>query len=125
MRRFLLDENVNPAIRTQLARLAPEVSVWIVGDPGSVPLGTPDPVILDWCEDHDVMLVTNNRHSMPQHLRDHLAQGRHMPGIILLTATLDVGDVLDGLMLISGASLPGEYQDSYIYLSYILGKAPS
>lgn len=121
----MLNENVNPAIRTQLARLAPEMDVWIVGDPGSVPLGTPDPAILEWCEDHDVMLVTNNRHSMPYHLKDHLAKGRHIPGIILLTVALDIGEIIQGLLLVWGAALPREYEDSYVYLSQVLGKEAS
>lgn len=118
---FLLDENVTPALRTQLARIAPEIPVWIVGDPGTVPRGTPDPDILEWCEDYEIMLVTNNRHSMPEHLQNHLAKGRHVPGIIFLSSKLDFGDVLNGLILVSGASLPSEYQDIYVYLHHILG----
>jgi hypothetical protein len=99
--------------------------VWIVGDPGSVPFGTPDPAILEWCEDHDVILVTNNRHSMPNHLRDHLAKGRHVPGIIFLSVALDFGEVIEGLVLVWGASLPREYEDTYAYLSNIIGKGSS
>lgn len=71
------------------------------------------------------MLVTNNRHSMPYHLKDHLAKGRHIPGIILLTVALDIGEIIQGLLLVWGAALPREYEDSYVYLSQVLGKEAS
>jgi hypothetical protein len=62
---------------------------------------------------------------MPQHLKDHLARGRHIPGIIFLTVALDIGEIVEGLMLVWGASLPREYEDSYVYLSQIIGKTVS
>lgn len=81
---YLLDENVDPLYGTQLLRSAPELRVWAVGDPSAPPKGTLDPEILLWCEEWDFTLVTNNRHSMPLHLADHLAAGRHIPGISFL-----------------------------------------
>jgi hypothetical protein len=62
---------------------------------------------------------------MPNHLRDHLAKGRHVPGIIFLSLALDFGEIIEGLVLVWGASLLGEYEDTYVYLSYIMGKGSS
>jgi hypothetical protein len=82
--RFLLDENLAPALVSGLRREAPALVIWRVGEPLVPPLGTPDPEILRWCEAHDCVLITNNRRSMPGHLRDHLTVGHHVPGILLI-----------------------------------------
>ncbi|HEY0657898.1 MAG TPA: DUF5615 family PIN-like protein, partial [Pyrinomonadaceae bacterium] len=70
--RYLLDENVNPILRFALLRSEPNLIVWQVGMLGAPTLGTSDPEILIWCEENAFVLVTNNRKSMPVHLKDHL-----------------------------------------------------
>jgi hypothetical protein len=114
--RYLLDEHIDPALRTQMLRTAPDLEVWIIGDPGAPPRGTLDPDILIWCEDNDFVLVTNNRRSMPRHLNDHLALGQHVPGILVINPTMTIGQLIDELMLIAGASEANEYRDLILYL---------
>ena len=114
--RYLLDENVEPAFRTALLQHDSTIIVWKIGDPGVPPTGTKDPEILDWCEDNQFMLVTNNRKSMPEHLSDHLAKGRHIPGILELNPNMSVGETVEELALIWGASDLLEYQDLILYL---------
>jgi hypothetical protein len=114
--RYLLDEHIPPVYRTQLLRDEPELTVWAIGDPGAPPLGTPDPQILAWCEMHSFLLVTNNRKSMPQHLADHLAQGGHIPGILVINLDIGIGQMIAELTLIAGASREDEYQDLIVYL---------
>jgi hypothetical protein len=48
---------------------------------------------------------------MPGHLQAHLATGRHIPGILVLTPDLTIGAILEQLLLIWGASEAEEYQD--------------
>jgi hypothetical protein len=85
--------------------------VWRIGDPGAPLEGTPDPVILEWCEAGDFLLVTNNRHSMPGHLADHLAAGRHVPGILTVDPSIPTNDLADELALLAGAARDEEYRD--------------
>jgi len=114
---FLLDEHVPVFIQAQLERMEPELSVYAIGDGIAPPKGTPDPDILIWIEAHGCMLVTNNRSTIPVHLRAHLDQGRHVPGIIQLPRRMrNVGAILDDLLLIWGAGRPGEFQDQIVYL---------
>ncbi len=114
---FLLDEHVPVFIQAQLERMEPELHVYAIGDDIAPPKGTPDPGILTWIEDHGCLLVTNNRSTIPVHLRTHLDQGRHIPGIIQLPRRMQsVGTILDDLLLIWGASRPGEFQDQIVYL---------
>lgn len=97
---FLLDENVDPDLRTTLHRKHPEMVVWIIGDPGTPQRGTLDPEILVWCEEYYFVLVTNNRSSMPGHLHNHLACGQHVPGILLLSPAMSMGEAASELILI-------------------------
>lgn len=116
MIRYLLDEHIPPAVRQQLMRLLPNLTVWMVGDPDAPPKGTPDPDLLVWCEIQDFILVTNNRKTMPSHLAEHLASGHHIPGILIADPTRDIGQMIEELALIASASFSKEYRDRIIYL---------
>lgn len=114
---FLLDENMpHRAIRKLLRQREPKVRIWVVGQSEAPPLSAPDPILLAWIEEHQCLLVTRNRASMPGHLRDHLTTGRHVPGILIMPRRLTPWQVADELHLIWGASRPGEYQDQIVYL---------
>jgi hypothetical protein len=113
---FLLDEHLPLWWRAALLRRQPHLRVWRVGDPGAPALHSPDPVILEWCEMNGFMLVTNNRRSMPQHLADHEARGRHVFGIFVASPALSFDDLATDLSLIEGASLPDEYLDQIRFL---------
>lgn len=113
---YLLDENVDHALYIGLLRHASELTVWRVGMLGAPAKGTLDPDILLWCEANSFILVTNNRKSMPVHLRQHLAEERHMPGILILTEKMSIGETIEELLLIWTASSQLEYQDRIIHL---------
>lgn len=114
--RFLLDENVHPLYRTELLKRERTLVVWRVGMVGVPPRGTLDPDILNWCEKHTFILVTNNRASMPPHLKDHLTQGRHIPGILIMNDKMSVSETIEELLLIWAASAENEYTDKMVYL---------
>ncbi len=114
--KYLMDENVDPIYTTQLRRQKPDLFVLAVGELTAPPRGTQDPEILCWCQEHGFILITNNRKSMPVHLSDHIAQGRHIPGIFILNPKLSVGENLEELILIADASNEDEYQDRIDFL---------
>ena len=116
---YLLDEHIDPTLRTQLLRRLPDIIVWKVGDPGAPPLHAKDPEILRWCEENELILVTNNRKSMPRHLSDHLNNGGHVPGIFVVdpeSIASQMGNIIEELILIAGASVENEYQDRIVFL---------
>ena len=116
MRRFLIDENLSPAYRTQLLRHEPSLTVLAVGDEGAPPKSTLDPDILAWCQQNQFHLITNNRESMPQHLSDHLSAGYHVPGIFTINRNVAMGLIIEQLILIAGASNEDEYIDQITYI---------
>lgn len=97
-------------------RYAPELTVWIIGDPNAPPKGTPDLEILCWCEEYGFILVTNNRRTMPVHLAEHLALGRHIPGIFVIGENMGMGSIINELLLIAEASLDDEYRDQINFM---------
>ncbi len=107
--KYLFDENVDPEYARQLRRRNPDLVVRIVGEPSTPAKGTLDPEILNWCEQTGFILVTNNRRSMPVHLTDHIDQGQHIPGVFILNPNLSLGETLDDLEIIEGASFENEY----------------
>ncbi len=114
--RYLLDENMAHAVRDQLLLREPRLDILCIGDDTAPPLGTPDPIILEWIEQKGYILISRNRRTIPGHLREHLTAGRHVPGILLLTRRHSLGQLLNDLLLIWNASEPGEYQDRIEYL---------
>jgi len=113
---YLMDENVDPVYALQLRRRQPDLVVWAVGEPNAPPKSTLDPEILLWGETNNFILVTNNRTSMPVHLADHIAQNRHVPGIFILNADMNIGETIEELILIAECSFENEYQNQIAYL---------
>jgi hypothetical protein len=116
---YLLDEHLPIWWRRELVRHAPGLTVWRVGDAGAPSLESLDPELLQWCERQDCVLLTNNRQSMPSHLAEHLKQGRHVPGIFVVEASINVPYLAQVLLLIAGASLEGEFTDQINYLPHL------
>src|SRR4051812_12732261 len=113
---FLLDENVDLAIERGLRKREPAIVVYIVEHGEAPDLGTPDPDLLHWMENHGAVLVTNNRSTMPAHLMDHLASDGHIPGILIIPRNISVGNLVDESHLIWAASAADEYTDQIRYL---------
>lgn len=95
--RFLLDENVNLSVQTQLRRLDSEIVILVVGDEGAPAKGTPDSEILLWLEANDYILVTENRRTMPEHLTQHYEQGHYVPGILWIRPRTSLGKIVETL----------------------------
>jgi len=88
--RYLLDENVDPLIRKELVKKEPTLIVWKIGDPGPVLKVHPmkkfyygvkkihsflvNTVGAQHAAPLPLGIVTNNRKSMPGHLKTHLAK---------------------------------------------------
>ncbi|HRV96136.1 MAG TPA: DUF5615 family PIN-like protein [Anaerolineae bacterium] len=114
--RYLLDENISRSVKSQLFLHAPKMEVICVGDKNAPAYGTPDEAILVWIEQTGYILVSRNRRTMPIHLKDHLAQGRYIPGILLLKRRISLRELIEELVLIWHASEPREYQNHIRYL---------
>jgi hypothetical protein len=114
--RYLLDENIAPAIRNLLLLHAPSLTVIRIGDQGAPAYGTSDEEILSWIEEHGYLLVSRDRRTMPAQLQAHLARGGHVPGILLVRRHAFARQLIEDLILIWQASELTEYFDHIRYL---------
>lgn len=114
--RLLLDEHVNRAIQRQLRRLDSRIEVLAIGDPGAPPAGTSDPDLLRWLEENGYILVTENRSTIPGHLSEHFAAGRHIPGLFWIRPGVGIGRIIEELYLIWYASTADEYRDRPLFI---------
>ncbi len=116
--RFLLDENMPHAIRDGLKRRQPEVDVQVIGDEGFPPISAKDEDIIEFLERERYILVSSNRSTMPIHLREHLQNGGHVPGILIIRPYSSYKQIIDSLELIYLASVPEDYQDQLLYIPF-------
>src|SRR2546430_10500638 len=96
--RFLFDECTANALIEGLQRREPAIDAIRVGQPGAPPRGTKDPELLMAAESLERTLVSNDRSSMPDHLADHFASGRHTWGVFLLKQGCPPGRAIDDLL---------------------------
>lgn len=116
MIKYILDENLPRMLKNQLLFHERSMDVLLVGENQAPPLGALDPDILDWIEQNNRILVSRNRSTMPMHLKEHIAKGNHIPGILLIRKDVLLGKLVEDLYLIWAASKPEEYRDQIVYL---------
>lgn len=110
--RLLLDENLSPALREALRRHDPDIDVLRVGDSNAPALGTLDPDILVYLEQHQRALITDNRASMPGHVRDHIAAGGKHWGIFTIRPRAPLAEIIESVILLCEASSAEEWQNA-------------
>lgn len=116
--RFLLDENLSPRLQTGLWRHNPQIDVLRVGDPGAPGLGTLDPAILQYLEQAQRLLITNNRVSMPDHLQAHHAAGGQHWGLIWIRPSSQISQLIESIALIWSASEAEEWLDQVAWIPF-------
>lgn len=112
---FVLDEHLRGplwrAIQWHNSSGIYPLDVVRVGDPADLPLGTNDPALLLWAEREQRILVTHDSDTMPAHLTDHLAAGRHSPGVFMIRPHSTLPQILSFLRDAAYACEPAEWQD--------------
>jgi len=97
--RFLLDENQSKQIKLATLYLNPTIDILYVGEHDTPPLGTLDSDILRYLEVSQRLLITDNRKSMPGHLKSHWVEGRHIWGLLWVRPKTPIGRLAQELML--------------------------
>lgn len=115
---LLFDEHVDLFLARAIRERQVGARVAVVGQGAAPSKSAPDPILLRWIEDHDFVLVTNNRSSIPVHLRDHLTEGRHVPGVLMLPkpGRLSPLELIEELLLVAVAGRPDDFRDRIAYL---------
>ncbi|MBV8819679.1 MAG: DUF5615 family PIN-like protein [Acidobacteriaceae bacterium] len=78
--------------------------------------GVPDPEVLAIAARESRVLLSHDCKSMPAHFGDFLQSGGSIPGLILVPQFLSIGEAVEELLLIWGASEAEEWKDRLIRL---------
>jgi len=108
MLRFLADENFDGRIIAGLLRRQPTLDLVRVQDVGLS--GRDDPTVLAWAATEERLLLTHDRKTVPGFAVRRVINGERMPGVVIVAARGSLPAVIDALLLLAGASLPGEWE---------------
>jgi hypothetical protein len=112
--RFLADENFDGRIVNGLRRRRPDLDLVRVVDVGLS--GVPDPEILGWAAEQDRVLLTHDVSTMAGFAFERVDRGERMPGVVEVSTSLRVQEVIEDLILLAEASKPGEWEGQVLYL---------
>ena len=107
--RFQADADFNQNIVRALRRRQPEIDFQSADDAGL--RGLDDSGVLAIVAPEGRILVTHDRHTMPQHFADFVT-ARHSPGVFLLSQSLPISLAVEELLLVWEASEAEEWIDT-------------
>ena len=117
---YLLDENLPGRVVRAIQRhnLTGELPLDAVrvGDLPELPLGADDSMVLLWAESANRILISEDKHTLPNHLENHLAAGRHSPGVFLVRPATSLSDLIEYLALVAHLTEPFEWQDRVTFI---------
>ncbi|MSQ93663.1 MAG: hypothetical protein EXR98_03810 [Gemmataceae bacterium] len=120
MLRFILDEHLRGPLWSAIARHNTlgglPIDATRVGDSPDLPLGTDDASLLLWAEREGRILLTEDVHTMPGHLAQHVQSGRHSPGVFVISVGFSIKEIVEHLELVAHAGAPQVYQDTITYV---------
>ncbi|MFN0170623.1 MAG: DUF5615 family PIN-like protein [Bryobacteraceae bacterium] len=111
MIRFLADADLNNTIVSGCRRREPAIDFLSAGDANLE--GVPDPDVLALAAAEDRILVSHDFQTMPRHFGTFLQARGSSPGLILVPQHMPVGEAIEELLLIWGASAAAEWENRW------------
>ncbi len=90
---FLADENFSHRIIRGVRLRIKELDLVTAQKAGKS--GTRDPELLEWAADQNRILLTHDRQTIPKHAYDRIRAHLKMPGIIVVSTNLPVGEAIE------------------------------
>src|SRR5262245_27426029 len=115
---LLLDEQVPEFLADELLRLEPALDIGIVGQDHGLKKGTKDPVIIAFCEEHEMILITLDKQTTPGHLADHFRAGRHTWGVLICKQGHPTRRYAEDIVLLWSAMSKEEWRDFTLFLPF-------
>jgi hypothetical protein len=114
MIRFAADENFNNDILRGLRRLHPEIDITRIQDTDLYEAD--DSAILEWAAGEGLILLTHDAKTMPKYTYKRLNEELPIPGIFVVTTRALVGEIIEELATIIGASDVSEWQGKVTFI---------
>lgn len=114
MWRLLSDENFNGDILRGLALRQPTLNVVRTQDIGLE--GVDDSAVLAWAAEHNRVLLTHDRATMPDYAYERIAMNALMPGVVVVNDRHPVRQAIDEILLLTTCSAQEEWTGTVVYL---------
>ena len=111
--RLISDENFHGDIVRGLRRRLPALDLVRIQDIGLA--GIDDPTLLDWANQHDRILLTHDRTTMPLHAMHRFRSGLKVAGIFIVDDRAAIGGVIEELAIVIQCSDQKEWRDQVVY----------
>src|SRR5258707_3133210 len=108
MIRFLADADLNEGIVTGCLRREPSMDFLSANEANLE--GVPDPQVLALAAERNRILVSHDFQTMPRHFGGFLQARGSSPGVLLVPQYLSIGEAIEELVLIWGASDAEEWE---------------
>lgn len=110
--KFQADNDLNEDILRAAKRLQPGMDFQRAPEL-NLHTGIPDPEVLRLCAEENRILVTHDRHTMPDHFIEFIQQ-QDSPGVFIVSRKLSIGKAAEWLAPYWGASETEEHQNQII-----------
>lgn len=114
MIRLAADQNFDNDILRGLKRRKPDLDIVRAQDAGLS--RAPDWVILEWAANENRILLTHDVRTMNKYANQRLAAGLPMPGICAVKRLMPLGDAIEDILILIGASQTGEWEGQVRYV---------
>jgi hypothetical protein len=112
--KFATDENFNGRILAGLQARLPKLDVVRVQD--TKMYQAPDPKLLEWLADEQRILLTHDVKTIPRYVYERVKLGQVVPGVIEVHYDTPIGQAIDELEILIGASLPEDFENQVKYV---------
>lgn len=112
--RFATDENFDGRILDGLRARLPHLEIVRVQD--TALYQAPDPALLAWLADEGRILLTHDVSTMPRYVYDRVHAGQPVPGVIAVHRHTPIGQAIDELEILIGASEPEDFANQVTYI---------
>ena len=112
--RLVADENVDSRVLYGLLLRVPSLDIVRVQDVGLS--GVDDQVILEWAAQQGRVPLTYDKRTVTKYVYERVRAGQPVSGVIAMKRKQLIGLVIEHILLLLEASLPGEWENQVRYV---------
>jgi hypothetical protein len=113
MLKLLADENFRGEVVRGLLRALPGIDLLRVQDVGL--LGANDPAILEWAADHDRIVLSHDRATLPDFANERVINALPMPGLFVFNNRMSVRQMIEELLVCHASSEHASWAHTVLY----------
>jgi len=111
---FLADVDFDNDILRGLWRHLPDLDVVRAQDIGLD--SAPDPLVLQWADEHEQIILTHDARTMPRHAYERIRSGTRVAGVCAVPQLFPIGLAIQDLLVVAQCSTLGDWENQVRYL---------